>query len=82
MDCCKTKDEEECCKDLKNSGKTNDMKGGEKMDKKITLWIVIGVLFVVALLLTFKAGASGNVAALQSAGSVASSASSGMVGGC
>ena len=32
------------------------------MDKKIILWIVIGVLFMVALFLVFQAGATGNVA--------------------
>jgi len=52
------------------------------MDKKNILWIAIGVLFVVALFLSFKAGAGVN--AVQAAGSVAQSASSysGMVGGC
>lgn len=58
------------------------MKGGQsiKMDKRMTLWIAIGVLFLVALFLVFKAGATGNVAAVQSA--TKSVASSGMVGGC
>ena len=32
------------------------------MDKKIILWIVIGVLFVIALFLIFQFGATGNVA--------------------
>ena len=51
------------------------------MDKRITLWIVIGVLFVVALFLSFKAGAG--IETVQATSSVASSvASSGMVGGC
>lgn len=59
------------------------MKGGKlKMDRRIILWGVISVLFVVTLFLTFKAG---SVVVVQTAGSVAqsvSAASSGMVGGC
>jgi len=75
MDCCKTENEEGCCKDLKN-------KGGMNMDKRITLWIVIGVLFIVALFLSFNAGLGAET--VQAAGSVAQSAASygGMVGGC
>lgn len=61
------------------------MKGGFIMDKKIMLWIVIGVLFLVTLFLTFKAG-SINVESIQSSSLVAKSSaaqsSSGMVGGC
>ena len=54
------------------------------MNTRITLWILIGVLFVAALFLTFKAGAAESVEAVQTAGSVAKSAASsgGMVGGC
>ena len=54
------------------------------MNTRITLWIVIGVLFVTALFLTFKAGAIGNVGTGQVVVSAAKSAaaSSGMVGGC
>jgi len=52
------------------------------MDKRITLWIVIGVLFIVALFLSFNAGLGAET--VQAAGSVAQSAASygGMVGGC
>ncbi len=55
------------------------------MDKKIIIWIVIGVLFLVALYLIFQVG-SGSIAAqnINSASSpaVSSASSSGMVGGC
>lgn len=53
------------------------------MDKRIALWGIIALLFVATLFLTFKAGASGNVAAAQVASStVKSVAYGGMVGGC
>lgn len=57
--------------------------GNRKMNTRITLWVVISVLFVAALVLTFKAGA-GSVGSVQAATSIATSASSygGMVGGC
>ena len=89
MDCCKTKKENKCCKDLKNLNekqKSGNMKGGSvlKMDKKMLMWIIIGILFLAVLFLTFKT----NSISVQSAGTIAkaaaSSASSGsqMVGGC
>ena len=53
---------------------------GEKMKTRITLWIVIGVLFVITAILTFKAGAAGSTSLAQTAVSAVSS--SGMVGGC
>lgn len=53
----------------------------DKMEKRTILWIVIGVLFVIALFLSFKSGAG--VETVQAASSVAQSAASyGMVGGC
>ncbi len=53
------------------------------MNTKITLWIAIGVLFVIALFLTFKAGALGSSTLQTAGGAVKSAASSGgMVGGC
>ena len=96
MDCCNTKDEKGCCSDFgksdlfghtdkKNSEEPEKLKGGNrKMNSRITLWVAIGVLFVAALFLTFKAGAVGSVESVQTASSVAKSAasSSGMVGGC
>jgi hypothetical protein len=55
------------------------------MDRRMFLWIVIGVLFVATLFLTFKAGST-TVGTVQApalvAKSVAQSAGSGMVGGC
>ena len=56
------------------------------MNKKIIIWIVIGILFLVALYLIFQLGSGGsivtqNVDAVTSSGASASS-SSGMVGGC
>lgn len=51
------------------------------MDKKTIIWMVIGLLFVVALFLSFNAGLSSGT--LQAAGSAAQgSAYGGMVGGC
>ena len=81
MDCCNTNEKSEYSN---NMGK---MKGGKiiKMEKRITLWIIIGILFVAVLFLIFKTGASGSSSTVvQSAGSAAKSAasSSGMVGGC
>ncbi|MBU2615643.1 MAG: isoaspartyl peptidase/L-asparaginase [Nanoarchaeota archaeon] len=76
MDCCETKNEEGCCENF------GEMKGGKrKMDMRIKLWILVGVLFIVALFLTFKAGSVGSV---ELAGNVAKAATSsgGMVGGC
>lgn len=54
------------------------------MNTRITLWGIIGLMFVVALFLTFKAGAIGNVETGQVVASAAKTvaASSGMVGGC
>lgn len=56
------------------------------MDRKVLMWAVIAVMFVLVLFLTFKAGApSTNAAsvAASTAGQAASSASyGGMVGGC
>ncbi len=78
MDCCKTKEEDNCCKEIKVKG------GNFRMDRRIIMWIVIAALFFLALFLTFKAGAVGS-SGVQSATSVAKSAASsygGMVGGC
>jgi len=56
------------------------------MERRIWLWIAIGVLFIIVLFLVFKAGAGGATRTVaQTAGSAARSAvssSSGMVGGC
>ena len=54
----------------------------DNINKRTILWIIIGVLFVIALFLSFKAGAG--ISSVQAAGSAAQSAASysGMVGGC
>lgn len=54
----------------------------EKIDKRIALWIVIGVLFVVALFLVFKAGASSSSLGSVTNAATSASSSAGMVGGC
>ena len=98
MDCCKTKEKKECCGDLKKSSflagsdeksnveESKELKGGnKKMNTRITLWVIIGLLFIAALFLTFKAGAAGSVGTVQAAGSAVTNSApsySGMVGGC
>lgn len=53
------------------------------MNTRVTLWVVIGLLFVTALFLTFKAGAAGSIGTVQAVtGAATSASSSGMVGGC
>ena len=56
------------------------------MDKKIIMWIVIGILFLAALYLIFQLGSGGSIVAqdINSASNpaVSSASSSGMVGGC
>jgi hypothetical protein len=60
------------------------MKGGDKMERRIVLWVVIGAMFIATLFLTFKVGSvSSGVETVQAAGgAVKAAASSGMVGGC
>jgi predicted nucleic acid-binding Zn ribbon protein len=89
MDCCKTRDESGCCKKLEESSffgsKDEKMKGGKRrMNSRIVLWMIVGALFIIALFLTFKAGAVGSAEVVQATGSVAKTATSngGMVGGC
>lgn len=74
MDCCKTK----------KSSVSKEMKGGNrKMNLRIVLWVVIGVLFIIAVVLTFKTGVVGSVP-IETASTTAKAAASygGMVGGC
>jgi len=56
-----------------------------KMDKKIIMWVVIGILFLVALYFVFQTG-SGSIATQninsETASAVSSASSSAMVGGC
>jgi len=82
MDCCENMKEE------KKESKEENMKGGKSMveiSKKTMLWIVIGILVLATIFLTFKASSIGvgTVQATASAAkTAASTASSGMVGGC
>ncbi|MDP3966423.1 MAG: hypothetical protein Q8Q04_02745 [archaeon] len=81
MDCCKTKDDDGCCKDLDNI--SHNLKGGKtKMKRNVLLWGVIAVLFVAALILMFQTGASVGVQSVGGATQSVTSTSSGMVGGC
>ena len=83
MDCCKTKNDEGCCKDLgHNKYKSKNLNGENKMNTRIVLWGVIGFLFVAVLFITFKAGAAGGIETAQAITGAATSASYGMVGGC
>ena len=52
------------------------------MNTRITLWVVVGALFIIALFFTFKAGAVGSVEAAGNAVKTVASSSAGMVGGC
>ncbi len=73
----------DCCNNEK-AEKTTHKGGTFKMERRIVLWIVIGILFLSVLYMTFKAGSSATTS-VQSASTVASSAASsygGMVGGC
>ena len=81
MDCCNKKE-------TKKENKEESLKGGKsiaKINKKTMLWIVIGILVLATIFLTFKASSIGvgTVQATASAAkTAASTASSGMVGGC
>ena len=81
----------DCCENTiqtKRENREERMKGGKsmaKINKKTMLWIVIGVLLIATIFLTFKASSIGTGAAQATASAArtaASTASSGMVGGC
>ena len=82
MNCCNTK------QNTKKKVYEESVKGGKSMaetNKKTMLWIVIGVLAIATIFLTFKASSIGTGAAQATvlvARTAASTASSGMVGGC
>ena len=89
MECCNTKEKERYCGDIGHNKDHKQMKGGKiKMERRIVLWSVIGILFIVALFLVFKAGSAQSVSAIASTGgsitqpASSAAASSGMVGGC
>ena len=52
------------------------------MDKKMIMWVIIAVLVVAVIFVTIKTMGSGTGQAVSTASQVASSAGSGMVGGC
>jgi len=52
------------------------------MDKKIALWIAIGILFVVALFLVFSVGSVSYESVNTIKGAASASSYGGMVGGC
>jgi len=76
----------ECCnKEIKRTVERKNVKTNqETINTKVVLWIVIGVLFITALFLTFKAGANSGLGVLQTTGSIAQNTANyaGMVGGC
>ena len=77
----------DCCENTKQRNEEN-MKGGKSMveiSKKTMLWIVIGVLVIATIFLTIKASTIGTAPAQTTANAVktaATTASSGMIGGC
>ncbi len=75
MDCGMThkKGGEHVAKDVHSQ----DKKGAQL---RVILWVVIGILFIVALFLAFKVGAVNTVGTTLAAN--AAPASGGMVGGC
>ena len=81
MDCCNTKQ-------TKHEDKEESMKGGKIMvaiKKNTLMWIIIGVLVIATIFLIIKASSIGTGAAQATASAArtaASTASSGMVGGC
>jgi len=89
MECCKTKKDHGCCKDLKKTemghSSESQMKGGNfKMERRMVLWVAIGILFLAALYLIFQTGSNVGAESIGSTTNAAASAasSSGMVGGC
>ena len=97
MECCKTKKDHGCCKDLKKTemshssesqmshSSESQMKGGNfKMERRMVLWVAIGILVLAALYLIFQAGSNVGAESIGSTTNAAASAatSSGMVGGC
>ena len=70
---------------LAHSPMLGQMKGGNfKMERRMMLWIAVGVLFLVALYLIFQTGSNFGAESIGSTTNAAANAasSSGMVGGC
>jgi len=81
----------DCCENTKQNTKNENkeiMKGGNRMadiKKNVMLWVVIGIMLIAIIFLTVKASSIGTgtaQAVASAAKTAASSASSGMVGGC
>ena len=76
----------DCCENTKHENKEESMKGGKKMAEvknNIMMWIIRGVLLIATIFLTIKSSSLGAAQATVSvAKTAASTASSGMVGGC
>ena len=82
MDCCQSKNE---------SQENKKLKGGFKMDRRLIMWVIIGILFLAVLYLTFNAGSSSagtagaviqSASAAKSSGIQSAASYGGMVGGC
>ena len=85
MDCCKTKDEKKCCKDLEKHSKesSDNVKGGSMETQKIVLWAIIGILLLAVVYAVFFQGFAGSASSsLSPTAGQAAGAYSGMVGGC
>jgi len=88
MDCCENSKTNMKKTKMKDENNGESMKGGNKIveiKKSTLIWVVIGVLVIATIFLTFKASSIGTGAAQATASAaktVASTASSGMVGGC
>ena len=84
MDCCENIKHEDSEGSIEYKDNKENMKGGKSMvevKKNVMLWVVIGLLVIATIFLTVKASSIGAGTA-QAAALVASTASSGMVGGC
>ena len=87
MDCCNTKEKKHEKTTCPGMGKLKEgsMKGGKSMvaiRKNTLMWVVIGILVIATIFLTVKASSIGTGPAQATARTAASTASSGMVGGC
>mgnify|MGYP001580169930 FL=1 len=81
MDCCHTGHEKH--ENMQNNHEnTQNKTSGGKINRKILLWIIIGILFIAVLFMTFKSANSSAAQATGQAVKTAASAGSGMVGGC